>query len=123
MLILLAELHPAACRSVACFGKRYMQLLRLVHLPGTASMVLFSAQQHAIMQVSMQCEHLPECGIVCVQILVMLKDFHEPAPEGAELEEFLAHPKHHLARLIKDLLADEAAATTMEVGLSSVCCL
>ena len=50
------------------------------------------------------------------QILVMLEDFHEPAPEGAELEAFLAQPKHHLARLIRDLFADEAAATTMEGG-------
>ena len=94
-----------------------MQLLHLLHLAGTASMVLCSAQQHAIMQVSMQREHSPECGNACMQILVMLKDFHEPAPKGAELEEFLAQPKHHLARLIRDLFADEAAATTMEVGL------
>ena len=50
-----------------------------------------------------------------MQILVMLEDFHDPCPEGAELEAFLAHPKHHLARLIRDLFADEAAATTMEV--------
>ena len=48
----------------------------------------------------------------------MLEDFHEPAPEGPELEEFLAQPKHHLARLLRDLFADEAAATTMEVGVS-----
>ncbi len=47
--------------------------------------------------------------------MVMLEDFHDPAPEGAELEEFLAHPKHHLARLIRDLFDDEAAPTTMEV--------
>ena len=51
----------------------------------------------------------------CTQIMVMLEDFHDPAPEGAELEEFLAHPKHHLARLIRDLFDDEAAPTTMEV--------
>ncbi len=50
-----------------------------------------------------------------MQIMVMLEDFHDPAPVGAELEEFLAHPKHHLARLIRDLFADEAAPTTMEV--------
>ena len=50
-----------------------------------------------------------------MQILVMLEDFHDPCPEGAELEAILAHPKHHLARLIRDLFADEAAATTMEV--------
>ena len=49
--------------------------------------------------------------------MVMLEDFHDPAPEGAELEEFLAHPKHHLARLIRDLFDDEAAPTTMEVHL------
>ena len=80
-------------------------------------------QQHAIMHVSVVQDNCLECGTAYVQILVMLKDFHEPAPEGAELEEFLAHPKHHLARLIRDLFADDAAATTMEVGLSSVCCL
>ena len=51
-----------------------------------------------------------------MQIMVMLEDFHDPAPVGAELEEFLAHPKHHLARLIRDLFADEAAPTTMEVN-------
>lgn len=53
----------------------------------------------------------------CVQIMVMLEDFHDPEPEGAELKEFLAHPKHHLARLIRDLFDDEAAPTTMEVYL------
>ena len=55
-----------------------------------------------------------------MQIMVMLEDFHEKVPEGAELEEFLAHPKHHLARLIRDLFADEAAATTMEVSLGTL---
>ncbi len=48
----------------------------------------------------------------------MLEDFKEPAPEGAELEAFLAAPKHHLARLIRDLFAEEASATTMEVGMA-----
>ncbi len=46
----------------------------------------------------------------------MLEDFKEPAPEGAELEAFLSGPKHHLARLIRDLFAEEASATTMEVS-------
>ncbi|CAK0786732.1 hypothetical protein CVIRNUC_009946 [Coccomyxa viridis] len=54
------------------------------------------------------------------KILVMLEDFHEAAPEGAELEEFLAQPKHHLARLIRDLFADEAAATTMENPIQAI---
>jgi hypothetical protein len=45
----------------------------------------------------------------------MLEDFKEPAPEGAELEAFLSAPKHHLARLIRDLFSEEASATSMEV--------
>lgn len=49
------------------------------------------------------------------QVLVLLEDFNEPAPEGAELEAFLASPKHHLARLVRDLFSEEAAATTLEV--------
>ena len=97
-----------------------MQMLPSMQGAGSASMVLCRAQQHTIMHVSMQGEYCPECGVACVQILVMLEDFHEAAPEGAELEEFLAQPKHHLARLIRDLFADEAAATTMEVGASHV---
>lgn len=48
----------------------------------------------------------------------MLEDFKEPAPEGAELEAFLAAPKHHLARLIRDLFSEEASATSMEVGMT-----
>ena len=50
----------------------------------------------------------------------MLEDFKEPAPEGAELEAFLSAPKHHLARLIRDLFSEEASATTMEVSLHSL---
>ena len=49
----------------------------------------------------------------------MLEDFKEPAPEGAELEAFLSAPKHHLARLIRDLFSEEASATTMEVSTQS----
>ncbi len=50
----------------------------------------------------------------------MLEDFKEPAPEGAELDAFLSAPKHHLARLIRDLFAEEASATTMEVGMPTL---
>lgn len=50
----------------------------------------------------------------------MLEDFKEPAPEGAELDVFLSAPKHHLARLIRDLFAEEASATTMEVGMATL---
>ena len=100
-----------------------MQMLPSMQGAGSASMVLCRAQQQSIMHVSLQGEHYPECGFACVQILVMLEDFHEAAPEGTELEEFLAQPKHHLARLIRDLFADEAAATTMEVGASDVALL
>jgi hypothetical protein len=51
------------------------------------------------------------------QVLVMLEDFKEPAPVGAELEAFLSAPKHHLARLIRDLFSEEASATSMEVNV------
>ena len=64
------------------------------------------------------CRYAADPPVYRVQIMVMLEDFHDPAPEGAELEEFLTHPKHHLARLIRDLFDDEAAPTTMEVCLS-----
>ncbi len=41
----------------------------------------------------------------------------DAAPEGAELEAFLSAPRHHLARLIRDLFSEEeAAATTLQVG-------
>ncbi|EIE23140.1 hypothetical protein COCSUDRAFT_47508 [Coccomyxa subellipsoidea C-169] len=54
------------------------------------------------------------------KVLVMLEDFKEPAPEGAELEAFLSGPKHHLARLIRDLFAEEASATTMENPIQAI---
>jgi hypothetical protein len=57
------------------------------------------------------------------KVLRLLEDFTEPAPEGDELEAFLAAPKHHLARLIRDLFSDEAAGTTMEVAFPFGTCL
>ena len=47
----------------------------------------------------------------------MMREYEgDAAPEGAELEAFLSAPKHHLARLIRDLFSEEAAGTTMQVG-------
>ncbi len=57
-----------------------------------------------------------ELHLLPVQVLDMMREYEgDAAPEGAELEAFLSAPKHSLARLIRDLFADEAAATTMEV--------
>ena len=51
------------------------------------------------------------------KVLAMMREYEgDAAPEGAQLEAFLSAPKHHLARLIRDLFSGDAAATTMQVG-------
>ena len=49
-----------------------------------------------------------------MQIRRLCLSLTEESPEGAELEAFLAHPNHVLARVSRDISADDVRVNNLE---------